>query len=127
MCDYDLFISETVLPLTALALERLGKVMARQNAPNNNSSSSNLKASAKRKGAYRFQPLSWVGQFMMRQKSTWKRLTGLERQNGKGVPITPDSCSFGTWVDYEKGRREILRKKPVMNKVFSGFIKGGKV
>ncbi|CAD7928630.1 unnamed protein product [Amoebophrya sp. A120] len=104
LADFDIYIGETLAPLLALALEQLTKIIHQRH---------------QRKDAsptlyYRFNPCNWIGQFLVRKKTNF--LYQAKKEN-----------SFADWADFEKGRREMLRKKGQMQKVFAGFQKGGKV
>jgi len=104
LADFDIYIGETLAPMLALALEQLTKVIHHRYERRN--ANPNL--------YHRFNPCNWLGQFLVRRKTNF--LYNARKDN-----------SFADWADFEKGRREMLRKRGQMQKVFAGFQKGGKV
>ncbi|CAD7976170.1 unnamed protein product, partial [Amoebophrya sp. A25] len=104
VADFDIYVGETVAPLLAMALEQLTKVLLQRYE----------RRTAAPQQYYRFNPCSWVAQFLLRKKTSMLYMARKEN-------------SFADWADYEKGRREMLRKRGQIQKVFAGFQKAGKV
>lgn len=100
--DFDIYLSEALMPLLAQALDALSRYMNSQRERGENLDKRVLK---------RFNPLTWLAQYLLRSHP--KYLTTPRRA---GI-----YSGFSLWADCERGRRELLRRRKEIQTVFSGF------
>lgn len=102
--DFDLYLTERLVPLLAQALDGLGRELIRQHE---------LGDKMDKAVQRRFNPRTWLAQYLIR--------------NDPKVVQTPRRgkvyADFGLWTDLERGRREVLRRREAVKVVFMGFTK----
>lgn len=104
--DFDLYLGEAVMPVLAQALDSLCRQLDRLDKPGD------------RHDCYvraRFNPLTWVAQQLLRSHP--KNIKTPRRQT--------IYRSFTLWSDLEKGRREMLQRKDLVQQIFDGFMRRG--
>lgn len=106
--DFDIYLTESVFPVLAQALDSLCRQVGRMNEQGD---------ALDPKIRARFNPLNWLGQQLLRRHPKYAR--------------TPRRQSlyknFKDWADWEKGRRAMLRRREEVNEVFNGFLRRGSV
>lgn len=106
--DFDIYLNEAVMPVLAQSLDALCRQLARMQEQDEQLDP---------KVRTRFNPLNWLGQQLIRRhpKSAKTPRRALVYKN------------FKDWADWEKGRRELLRKREQIEEVYSGFMLRGVV
>jgi len=102
--DFDLYLSEKLVPLLAQALDALGRELIRQQQ---------LGDKLDTAVARRFNPRTWLAQYLIRNDP--KALQTPRR--------TKVYTEFALWTDIERGRRELLRRRDPIRVLFMGFTK----
>lgn len=104
--DFDVYLSESLMPVLAQALDALGRQVSRMKLQGD-------KLDARVRA--RFNPITWLAQQLLRRHPR--------------VASTPRRMAlyrnFHDWADQERGRRELLRSKPKFLEVFNGFMQNG--
>jgi len=106
--DFDLFLSEKLVPLLAQALDALGRELIRQQTLGDKLDAAVLR---------RFNPRTWLAQYLI-------------RNDPKAVQTprrTKVYAEFASWTDIERGRRELLRRREPIRILFMGFTKKNKM
>merc|ERR1740121_2673463 len=106
--DFDIYLNEAVMPVLAQSLDALCRQLARMQEQ---------AGQLDPKVRARFNPLTWLAQQLLRRHPKCAR-TPRRQLLYRG---------FKDWADWEKGRRELLRRKPFIEEVFSGFMLRGLV
>lgn len=106
--DFDIYLNEAVMPVLAQALDALCRQLARMKEQGDNLDP---------KVRARFNPLTWLGQQLLRRHPKCARTPRRQLLYR----------SFKDWADWEKGRREMLRRREAVYEVFSGFMLRGVV
>lgn len=106
--DFDIYLNEALMPALAQALDCLCRQINRMEEQGDR-----LDPRVRE----RFNPLTWLGQQLLRSHPKCARTP--RRQ-----AIYKD---FKDWGDQERGRREMLRRKDIVAKVFNGFMLRGTV
>merc|ERR1740121_1576465 len=105
--DFDIYLNEAVMPVLAQSLDALTRQLNRMDEQ---------AASLDPKVRARFNPLTWLAQQLLRRHPKCAR-TPRRAQLYRG---------FKDWADWEKGRREMLRRQPAIEEVFKGYmLRGG--
>jgi len=106
--DFDVYLTESLMPVLAQALDALGRQVSRMKLQGDKLDS-RVRA--------RFNPITWLAQQLLRRHPR--------------VASTPRRIelyrNFHDWADQERGRRELLRSKQKFQEVFNGFMQGGTV
>merc|ERR1740121_2176363 len=106
--DFDIYLNEAVMPVLAQSLDALCRQLARMQEQ---------AGQLDPKVRARFNPLTWLAQQLLRRHPKCAR-TPRRQLLYRG---------FKDWADWEKGRREMLRRREAVNEVFNGFMLRGVV
>jgi len=106
--DFDIYLNEAVMPVLAQALDALCRQLSRMQQQGD---------SLDPKVRARFNPLTWLGQQLLRRHPKCARTPRRQLLYR----------SFKDWSDFEKGRREMLRRRDPVNEIFNGFMLRGVV
>eukprot|EP00927_Polykrikos_kofoidii_P029584 TRINITY_DN25569_c0_g1_i1.p1 TRINITY_DN25569_c0_g1~~TRINITY_DN25569_c0_g1_i1.p1 ORF type:complete len:767 (+),score=197.63 TRINITY_DN25569_c0_g1_i1:64-2364(+) len=105
--DFDVYLNEALMPVLAQSLDSLCRQINRMEEQGDNLDP---------KVRARFNPLTFLGQQLLRRHPACARTP--RRQ-----ALYKD---FKNWSDFERGRREMLRRKDIIQEVFGGFeLRGG--
>jgi hypothetical protein len=106
--DFDLFLGEALMPVLAQALDSLCRQVNRMQMQGENLDP---------KVRARFNPLTWLAQQLLRRHP----------KCAKSPRRQAIYANFRDWSDLERGRREMLRRRDVVQDVFEGFVLRGVV
>merc|ERR1719440_1880856 len=106
--DFDIYLGESLMPVLAQSLDSLCRQVNRMNLQGD---------SLDPKVRARFNPLTWLAQQLLRRHPKCAKTP--RRQ--------AIYASFRDWSDLERGRREMLRRRDVLQDVFEGFVLRGVV
>merc|ERR1719456_2167398 len=101
--DFDIYLGESLMPVLAQALDSLCRQVNRMQMQGD---------SLDPKVRARFNPLTWLAQQLLRRHP--KAAKTPRRQ--------AIYANFRDWSDLERGRREMLRRRDVVQDVFDGFV-----
>eukprot|EP00929_Paragymnodinium_shiwhaense_P036660 TRINITY_DN19613_c0_g1_i1.p1 TRINITY_DN19613_c0_g1~~TRINITY_DN19613_c0_g1_i1.p1 ORF type:complete len:755 (+),score=239.98 TRINITY_DN19613_c0_g1_i1:176-2440(+) len=105
--DFDIYLQEAVMPVLAQSLDSLCRQL-------NNMDKQGDQLDPKVRD--RFNPLTWLAQQLLRRHPKCSRTPRRQALYS----------NFSSWVDWERGRREMLRRKEIVEEVFMGFnLRGG--
>lgn len=108
LTDFDIYLNEAVMPVLAQAMDALCRQLTRMREQGDNLDP---------KVRARFNPLTWMGQQLLRRHPKCSRTPRRQLLHK----------SFKDWSDYERGRRDMLRKREEVNEVFNHFVLRGSV
>lgn len=106
--DFDIYLGEALMPVLAQALDSLCRQVNRMQAQGD---------SLDPKVRARFNPLTWLAQQLIRRHPR-----GAKTPRRQAI-----YANFRDWSDLERGRREMLRRRDVVQDVFEGFVLRGVV
>lgn len=106
--DFDIYLGEALMPVLAQALDSLCRQV---NLMNMQGDSLDPKVRA------RFNPLTWLAQQLLRRHPRGAKTPRRQAIYG----------NFRDWADLERGRREMLRRRDIVQDVFEGFVLRGVV
>jgi len=101
--DFDVYVGEGVMPVLAQSLDALTRQLNRMDKQGDNLDP---------KVRARFNPLTFLAQQLLRRHPKAAR-TPRRQALYK---------NFSEWADWERGRRELLRRKDIIEEAFNGFI-----
>jgi Ca2+-binding EF-hand superfamily protein len=106
--DFDVYLGEALMPVLAQSLDSLCRKVSRMNEQGDELDP---------KVRARFNPLTFLAQQLLRR-----------HPKGAKTPRRQELYQkFHGWADFERGRREMVRRKADVMDVFSGFVLRGVV
>lgn len=106
--DFDIYLGESLMPVLAQALDSLCRQVNRMQGQGD---------LLDPKVRARFNPLTWLAQQLLRRHPKCSKTP--RRQ--------AIYANFRNWADLERGKREMLRRRDVVQDVFEGFVLRGVV